>query len=382
MNIYLNNAATSFPKPESVYRSIDEFNRFMGGSPGRGSIQNSIEAGSVLFNAREALAEFFNIGDSSQIAFSLNVTEAINTALKGLLRPGDHVITSSMEHNSVARPLHGMSGAGVEWTRVRCAPDGSLDPNDFKKEIRGNTRLICILHASNVTGTIMPIDEVSEIARDSGVLFMVDAAQTAGVLPLDVEQQGIDLLAFTGHKSMLGPQGTGGLYIRPGIEVGSLKEGGTGSSSENLEHPDFMPDHLESGTPNTPGIAGLLAGVEFIKSTGLDRIRSHEMRLTDLLVEGLREIPGVKLYGPGSGAKQTAVVSFNIEGMACSKVGQYLENLYHVVNRSGLHCSPLAHQNIGTLQIGTCRLSPGWFNTEEEIVQTIRAVYRIARNLN
>ena len=382
MRIYLNNAATSFPKPESVYRSIDEFNRFMGGNPGRGSIQNSIEAGSILFNARESLAEFFNIEDSSQIAFTLNVTEAINTALKGLLKPGDHVLTSSMEHNSVARPLHGMAGQGVEWTIIQCAPDGSLDPNDFRKEIRDNTRLICILHSSNVTGTIMPIEEIAAIARENGVLFMVDAAQTAGVLPLDIERQGIDLLAFTGHKGLLGPQGTGGLYVKPGIEIGRLKEGGTGSSSENLDHPDFMPDHLESGTPNTPGVAGLLAGVEYIKSTGIDKIRGHEMKLTDLLVEGLREIPGVKLYGPCSSTKQTAVVSFNIEGMACSKVGQSLETLYHVVNRSGLHCSPLAHQNIGTIRIGTCRLSPGWFTTEEEIIQTIQAVYRIAKNLN
>lgn len=377
--IYMDNAATTYPKPEPVYQAMDYFNRHLGGNPGRGSSKTTLRAGSILLDARETLAELFNVRDSSRIAFTTNVTEAINTAFKGILQPGDHVITSSMEHNSVARPLHAMSRQGIHWTRVPCEVDGSLDPERIREVIQDNTRLICLLHASNITGTIMPIAEAGKIARDNGVLFMVDSAQSAGVLPLDVEEQNIDILCFTGHKGLLGPQGTGGLYLRSGLVLRPLKEGGTGSFSEYLEHPDLMPDQLEAGTQNTPGIAGLKAGVQFILGQGLATIRRHEQRITDLLINGLKEIPGLEIHGPQNSDLQTAVVLFGIEGLDCGEVSMRLDYKYGIVTRSGLHCAPLAHQTISTLESGACRFSPGYFTTPEEIEQVIQAVYAIAR---
>lgn len=377
-SIYLDNAATSYPKPECVWEAVDSFNRHMGGNPGRGVSSKTLAAGSVLLQAREALASLFNIKDSSRIAFTLNVTESINVGLKGILKPGDHVVTTSMEHNAVARPLYALQKTGVEWTAVPCSSQGFLEPVDVEKAILPNTRVICMLHASNLTGTIMPVDEIGRIARERGIILMVDAAQTAGVLPIDVEAQGIDILCFTGHKGLLGPQGTGGIYVRPGITLRPLKEGGTGSNSEFLEQPEMMPDLLESGTPNTPGIAGLLAAVEYLNSQGLETIRRHEQKLTEMLMLGLREIKGVELYGPEDPGKRTAVVSFNIQDRDCGEVSLMLDQFYGIVNRSGLHCAPLAHRTIGTLEKGAVRLSPGYFNTEEEIETAIKAVYDIA----
>ncbi len=376
---YMDNAATTFPKPESVYRAVDHFNRYLGGNPGRGSNKKTLKAGSVLLECRDALAELFNIRDSSCLAFAYNVTEALNIGLKGLLNSGDHVITTSMEHNSVARPLFVLQGRGIEWTAVRCAEDGSLDPEEIRKAIRTNTRLICILHASNLTGTIMPVAEVGKLARENNILFMVDSAQTAGVLALDVEEQNIDILCFTGHKGLLGPQGTGGIYVRPGVEIRPLKQGGTGSLSEFLEHPEFLPDLLESGTPNTPGITGLLAGAEFIKKTGIENIRKHEQRLTGYLLEGLKEIRGLIIHGPADADRQTAVVPFNIDGMDCGEISMNLDYEFGIVTRSGLHCAPLAHRTIGSLERGACRLSPGYFNTEDDIRKVIEAVHTIAK---
>ncbi len=374
----MDNAATSWPKPESVYRAVDHFNRRLGASPGRGSHRRSVISGQILLETRESLAGLFNIKDSSHIAFTVNVTEAINIALKGLLEPGDHVVISSMEHNAVVRPLHTLKDKGVEVTVVRCSPDGTLDPSLLEQALTLRTRLVCLLHASNITGTIMPVAEVGRIVRRKGILFMVDAAQSAGVLPGDVEGQNIDLLAFTGHKGLLGPQGTGGLYIRPGLDVRPLVEGGTGSQSERVDQPDFMPDRFESGTPNTPGIAGLNAGVQFIQETGLEKIRQHEQELTDALIQGLREIKGVILYGPCDSRRQTAVVSFNIEDRDCGEVSFLLDQKYGIQSRSGLHCAPLAHRTMGTLKRGACRLSPGFFNTMEDIHKVIKAVYEIA----
>jgi cysteine desulfurase family protein len=376
---YMDNAATTFPKPESVYRAVDHFNRYLGGNPGRGSNKKTLKAGSVLLECRDALAELFNIRDSSCLAFAFNVTEALNIGLKGLLNSGDHVITTSMEHNSVARPLFVLQGRGIEWTAVRCAEDGSLDPEEIRKAIRTNTRLICILHASNLTGTIMPVAEVGKLARENNILFMVDSAQTAGVLALDVEEQNIDILCFTGHKGLLGPQGTGGIYVRPGVEIRPLKQGGTGSLSEFLEHPEFLPDLLESGTPNTPGITGLLAGAEFIKKTGIENIRKHEQRLTGYLLEGLKEIRGLIIHGPADADRQTAVVPFNIDGMDCGEISMNLDYEFGIVTRSGLHCAPLAHRTIGSFERGACRLSPGYFNTEDDIRKVIEAVHTIAK---
>ncbi len=377
--IYMDNAATTYPKPENVYTAVDYFNRSLGGNPGRGSSQATLKAGSILVDAREALARLFNIQDSEQIAFTANITESLNIALKGFLHPGDHVISTSMEHNAVARPLYALSRRGIEWTAVPCADDGSLDPEDIRKAIKPNTRMVCMLHASNLTGTIMPIAQAGKICRENGLVFVVDSAQSAGILPLDVVEQNIDILAFTGHKGLLGLQGTGGLYVAPGIEIEPLKEGGTGSFSEHLEHPEFMPDRLESGTPNTPGIVGLLAGVEFILQTGRDNICRHEQEITAMLLSGLREIKGVKLYGPGDSTKQTAVIAFNIDNLDCGELSMQLDYLYGVVTRSGLHCAPLAHQVIGTLERGSCRLSPGYFTTQAEAEAVIRAIHGLAQ---
>lgn len=378
MAIYMDNAATSYPKPESVYTAVDNFNRFLGGNPGRGTSQNTARAGSILLEAREALAKMFNIEDSLRIAFTLNITEAINTCLKGMLQPGDHVITSSMEHNAVARPLHVLSQRGIEWTRVECGNDGSLNPEEVKKAIKPNTRLICMLHASNLVGTIMPLKNIGEIAHEYGIRFMVDSAQSAGILPLDVKKQNIDILTFTGHKGLLGPQGTGGMYISPGIRVVPLKEGGTGSLSEYLEQPQVMPDLMESGTMNTPGIAGLLAGVRFIADTGLEKIRQHEQQLMAHLLQGLLEIPGLQEYGPKDVNQRTAVAAFNIKDMDCGEICSRLDYEYGIATRSGLHCAPLAHHTLGTFKLGACRLSPGYFTTDEEIDQVIKAVYNIS----
>ena len=378
-SIYLDNAATSFPKPEGVYRAVDFCQRNLGGNPGRGSSREALKAGSLLLDAREALAALFNIQDSAQIAFCSNVTEALNIGFKGILKPGDHIITTSMEHNAVARPLFQMSKEGVEWTAVKCEPDGSLDPEELRRAIKPQTRMICVLHASNLTGTMMPVKTIGQIARENGILFMLDTAQTAGVLKIDVEEFKIDILAFTGHKGLLGPQGTGGIYLRPGIDIKPLKEGGTGSFSEYLEHPDFMPDHLESGTLNTPGIAGLLAGVNFIREIGMDDIRKHEQELTQLLIDGLKEIPGISLYGPDDINQRTAVLAFNVVGMDCGELSMALDYEYGVVTRSGLHCAPLAHASIGTIHNGACRFSPGFFNTKEEIEAVVKAVYKLAR---
>jgi cysteine desulfurase family protein len=381
--IYLDNAATSWPKPETVYQAVDDFNRKLGASPGRGSHSRTLKAGMLLLSTREALGQLFNVADCSRIVFTANATESVNLALKGVLKPGDHVIISSMEHNAVARPLHALASSGVSRTIVPCAPDGSLDPRDIENAIQANTRLICLLHASNLTGTIMPVAEVGAIAHRHGILFLVDAAQTAGILPIDVVQQQIDLLAFTGHKGLFGPQGTGGLYIRPGLDdVRPLKEGGTGSLSERLDQPDFLPDRYESGTPNTPGIAGLGAGVRFVMETGREQIRRHEQELTRMLLDGLCEVGAahggaVTVYGPRDSSRRLAVVSFNIEGMDCGEVSLALDQ-DGIITRSGMHCAPLAHNTIGTGRRGACRFSPGFFNTPGEIEQAVRAVHSVA----
>ena len=374
----MDNAATSFPKPECVYQAVDYFNRYLGANPGRGTNRQTVQAGSILLDAREALATLFNIDDCTNIAFTANVTEALNTGLKGLLKAGDHVITTSMEHNAVARPLYALSQQGVEWTSVPCSSEGSLDVKLLEKEIKVNTRMICMLHASNLTGTIMPIAEVGKIARCRGIVFMVDSAQTAGILELDVDKQGIDILTFTGHKGLLGPQGTGGIYIKPGLQISPLKQGGTGSLSESLQQPDWMPDRLESGTPNTPGIAGLLAGVRFVMETGRDVIHRREQEMTSALLQGMKAIEGVQIYGSADSHQRTAVIAFNVDGMDCGELSMRLEHEYGIITRSGLHCALMAHQTLGTLQRGACRLSPGFFTSEAQIETVLKAVYNIS----
>lgn len=376
--IYLDNAATSWPKPETVYQVIDHYNRRLGGSPNRGSSSKTLEAGGVLLDTREALSALFHFTDVSRLIFTKNITEAINTVLKGYLKPGDHIIISSMEHNAVVRPLNKLKKSGVEISIVNCAVDGSLDPYDVEKAWQMNTNMVCLTAASNVTGTIMPLKEVGLICRDKGAIFMVDSAQSAGIIPIDVGKQNIDVLTFTGHKSLFGPQGTGGFYIRPGLDIDSLIEGGTGSFSEKMVQPDFLPDKFESGTPNTPGIAGLGAGVNYILEKGLAAIRSHELELMASMVDGLKQIKGVTIYGSADSRQRTAVLSINLAGLECGELGFLLENNFGIVTRSGLHCAPLAHQTIGTLRQGTCRLSLSCFSNREQIGIFLEGMLRLS----
>jgi len=376
--IYLDNAATSWPKPEAVYKAVDHFNRNIGGNPGRGTTNFVWTPAKMVLETRELLAQLFHISDPLHIAFTVNITEALNLALKGTLQPGDHLIISSMEHNAVARPAFAMAEQGLEVTVIPCSTEGLLDTKALLKAIKKNTKMIGLLHASNVTGTIQPVDEAGRICREKGILFLVDTAQSAGVLPIDVDRQCIDILAFAGHKGLYGPQGTGGIYVRPGLTVTPLKEGGTGSRSQDTKQPQFMPDCLESGTLNTPGIIGLGEGVRFVLDQGLAAIRLHEQKLIKFLSNSLAEIARVKQYGIPLPEARTAVLSFTIDGMESAQISFLLEQEYGIVTRGGLHCTPLAHQTIGTLQQGTCRLSPGFFNTEQEMEAVISAIADIA----
>jgi len=378
--IYLDNAASSWPKPDETWQAMEHFMRNVGANPGRSGHRLSIEAGRILIETREALAELFGIDDSLRICFAKNATEALNLAICGILHPGNHCITSSMEHNSVMRPLRALEKKGLEVAVVPCSSQGELDPQEIEKAVKKNTRLIVMTHASNVVGTVMPVGEVGKIACKHGIFFCIDAAQTAGAYPIAVEEMQIDLLAFTGHKALYGPQGIGGLYIKRGLEkeLEPLMRGGTGSRSEFQEQPDFLPDKYESGTPNTVGVAGLGAGVRFILTQGITQIRAKEQGLTRMLIEGLGSIPGVSLYGCRDAARQVAICSFTITGLTPSEITMELDEEFAIMSRPGLHCAPAAHQCIKTFPHGTVRLSAGYFTTEEEIASALEAVGRIA----
>jgi len=378
--IYLDNPATSWPKPPRVKEAMNRFMDEVGANPGRSGHLLSIEAARIIYEAREVLAVLFHVKDSSRIVFTLNATESINLALKGLLRSKDHVITSSMEHNSVMRPLRELEKKGVELSIISCSKEGILDPQEMEKRIKSNTKMVVLNHASNVTGTLLPIQEVGLITRRHDLLLLVDAAQTAGAYPIDVERDGIDLLAFTGHKSLYGPQGTGGLVMGERInekEMIPLKQGGTGSRSEFEEQPDFLPDRFESGTPNGVGIAGLLAGVQFVLERGVEQIHQSESSLTEKLIEGLKKIPQLELYGPGSQKDRIATLSFNLGRLSPSDVAIRLEKEFGILCRPGLHCAPAAHRTIGTFPEGTVRFGLSVFNTEADAEVAIQAVSKI-----
>ncbi len=379
--IYFDNAATSFPKPDATIRAMNRFMTETGGSPGRSGHRLSLEAARTVFEAREAIAGLLGASDPLEVAFTKNATEALNIAIFGLLKPGDHAIASGMEHNSVMRPLRAMQKRGVELSIAPCSATGELDPGDLIPLIRRNTKAIFLTHASNVTGTIMPVGEVGLIARERDILFCVDAAQTAGALPIDVRKMQIDLLAFTGHKSLFGPQGTGGLYIRKGLEsrVEMLMRGGTGSGSESEEQPEFMPDRFESGTPNGVGVAGLGAGAASIATDGLEKIRSHEERLTQLFLDGIRDNKKIVVYGPADPRRQLPIVTFAIKGIDAGRAALALDEEFDILTRPGLHCAPSAHRTIGSFPQGTVRFSFGYFNTEEEIRNGIDAVLQLGR---
>ncbi len=379
MSIYLDNAATSYPKPETVYREMDDYLRNTGVSSGRGSYQRALEADRLVFDTRRSLARLFGISDPSRIAFTCNATEAINLALKGFLSPGDHVITTTMEHNAVWRCLKTMEAKGrIEMSLAKCTEEGSLDPEDLGGLFRSKTRLVVMTHASNVTGTLMPVKETADLAHDRGVPLLVDAAQTAGAHPIDVTDLGIDFLAFTGHKGLLGPTGTGGLYIAPGFDLTPLKEGGTGSESLLDYQPQTLPERYEAGTHNVVGLVGLGAGVDFILDEGVGRIQRRKRELTAAILDGLMPIAGIRVYGPCSPDRQVAVIGLNIEGVRPEHVAHVLDQVYDIQVRAGLHCSPLAHRAITALDTGTLRVSPGYFTTDAQVDRLLLALRDVA----
>ncbi|MBN1812645.1 MAG: aminotransferase class V-fold PLP-dependent enzyme [Anaerolineae bacterium] len=382
--IYFDNAATSWPKPPGVAEAMVRFLDEVGANPGRAGHRLAVEAGRIIYNAREAVAALFNAPDPLRIAFGANVTEALNLALRGLLRPGDHVITSSMEHNSMMRPLRAIESGGVEVTVVGCSLQGTLDPADVEAAIRPDTKLVALNHASNVIGTVLPVAEVGAICRRHDLLLLVDAAQTGGAYPIDMHADGIDLLGFTGHKALGGPMGTGGLIVGERVDekrMEPLVRGGTGSNSEHEVQPDFLPDMFESGTPNAVGLAGLEAGVRWVLERGVEDIRAHEVALTRWLIDGLRGVPGVIVYGTLDTELQTATVSFNIAGMAPSEVGLRLDDEYGIMCRVGLHCAPTAHKTLGTFPDGTVRFGLSVFSTLEEVEATLVAVRKLAQEV-
>lgn len=376
--IYLDNAATTFPKPESTYYYMNKYTREIAANPGRGSHSMAVESAEIIFETREMLAEFFNIEDSMNIVFTKNCTESLNIAIKGVLKKGDHIITTSMEHNSVLRPLSTMESHGVELTIVKGDEFGNIDPDDIKREIRENTRMVVTTHVSNLTGTIMPIEEIGKICRDKGVLFMVDSAQSAGLLEIDVRKQNIDILAFPGHKNLFGPMGIGGIYIGENIEIDNFIEGGTGSLSSDIVQPDFMPDKFESGTPNLPGIAGLKGGLEFIMETGREEIKRREDYLVKVFVDIISSTWNIHTYGPKDLKKRSGVVPVNIKDMDSSELASKLDRKFSIAVRPGFHCAPLAHETIGTYGKGAVRFSFSWFNTVKEIEIAARALINIA----
>ncbi len=379
--IYLDNAATSFPKPDTVYDTMLEAMKEYGANPGRSGHDLALKASRGMYDTRELLARLFNIENPMNIAFTFNATDGLNIGIKGLLQKGDHVITTSIEHNSVLRPLMALKQEGVEVTIIQCDEEGYLDLKELEDNIKENTKLIVTTHCSNVTGTILPIDKISRICKKHDIIYMVDGAQSAGVYDINVKELEIDILAFPGHKGLLGPQGTGGLYVREGIEINEIKQGGTGSKSHELIQPKIMPDKYESGTPNAPGIIALGAGVKYIMDKGIENIRKHEFDLTKHFIEGISKIDKVKYYGPKYPKERGAVVPINIEEEDSSEVSYILNNVFNIGTRPGLHCAPLTHKTIGTFEQGVVRFSFGVFTTHEEINRAINALKEIAKEI-
>jgi cysteine desulfurase / selenocysteine lyase len=379
--LYFDHGATSYPKPKNVIagmiRALEDFCA----NPGRAGHQSALQASREIYDAREVVAGFFNIKDPKQLIFTLNCTEALNLGIKGVLKSGDHVITTSMEHNSVLRPIKALEKEGVENTIIQCNKDGSLPLEKVDQSIQENTRLIVLTHSSNLTGTLMPIAEVGKIARERGILFLVDAAQTAGLYPIDVEKMYIDLLAAPGHKSLLGPQGSGFLYIKEGLYLKTLKEGGTGSKSQDFVQPDILPDRYESGTPNTPGIIGLKEGIQYIQQQGRENLLRHEESLVKYFLQEVSKLDYIEVYGPKDCKKQSPVVALNFRGMDSSEIAYILDSVFNIAVRPGLHCAPLAHKTIGTLEQGAVRFSFGYSTTMEEVAKGIEAIKTIGSEL-
>lgn len=378
--IYLDNAATSYPKPAPVIEAVVRCLSEQGANPGRGAYPMALAASRVIFEAREAVAELIGASDAADVVFTVNATDGLNLALKGLLRPGDHAIASGIEHNAVARPLSALADRGVFVDTARHAPDGTIDLVQLESLIRSNTRLIVTVHASNVLGTILPVSKIAALAKRHGVLYVLDAAQTAGCQPLDVGALGADVVVFSGHKGVLGPMGTGAAWISPRVEVHELRQGGTGGESERTEQPCTRPDRYESGTLNTPGIAGLGAAARFVLDEGVATIAEREAALAQRLLAGLASQPGVTVYGPPAGSPRVPVISINVAGMDAHELAFLLDREHGIAARSGLHCAPSAHSVMGTLETGVLRFGIGFFNTESEIDQTLAAVHAITED--
>ena len=378
--IYLDNAATTFPKPEAVYNAMMDCMKNYCANPGRAGHKLAMKAAREIYDTRENIAKLFNIDNPMNIVFTNNATDSLNLAIKGVVNKGDHIITTSMEHNSVIRPIKALEKVGVENTIVQCDEQGFLNIDDLEKSIKPNTKLIVTTHASNVCGTLIDIKSISEIANKHNILYLIDASQTVGVYDIDLKDIKADMLAAPGHKGLLGPQGTGILYIREGLNIDILKEGGTGSRSEDLFQPDLFPDKYESGTHNTPGIVGLNEGVKFIFKEGIDKIKEHEEELCKYMLERLEEVPNIKIYGPKDANKRASVISINIGNMDSGEITFLLDSEYDIATRSGIHCAPLAHKTLGTLEQGAVRFSIGYFNTKEEIDKAVAALKEIAKN--
>jgi len=381
--IYLDNAATSWPKPPEVLKAMTDVLEGAGGNPGRSGHQLSIAAARVIYDTREEISRFFGVSDPLRIIFTGNATHAINLTLKGILKPGDHVVTSSIEHNAVMRPLRHLEKQGIHLNIVPCATDGSIDIKDLARAINSATKLVIMTHASNVVGTLLPITEIAPIAHQAGALLLVDAAQTAGVIPIDMREMGIDLLAFTGHKELQGPPGIGGLAIADDFDSSQIEpliRGGTGSRSESEEQPDDLPDKFESGTANLAGIAGLGAGLRWVTDRGVDEIRDHMKKLSQTLIDGLSAIPKVKIYGTLDHERSVAIVSFTVTGKRVSEIGLRLDEEYGILSRVGLHCAPAVHRTIGSFPEGTVRLAPGVFTTVDDVQKVIQASTKVIKS--
>jgi cysteine desulfurase family protein len=378
--LYLDNAATSFPKAPGVVEAMGHFLTHIGASAGRASHRLARKADALLWETRTLVARLLGVEDPGRVTFCLNVTQALNIALMGILKEKDHVVTTAMEHNSVMRPLrHLERNRGVQVTVAPCSEDGRSDPQDLLSRVTDRTRLIVMTHASNVTGDVMPLDE---IARGKGdTLLLVDAAQTAGAFPVNMKSLGIDILAFTGHKALLGPPGIGGLCLNTDLEIPPLIRGGTGTASESHDHPTERPLSLEAGTQNMAGVAGLRAALRHILDKGVETIRGEEMRLTQHLLDGLRDIQGLKLYGLTEPALRLPVISLNFPGIHPSHLATILEEAYGLLVRAGLHCAPSAHRTLGTFPDGTLRISPGPFHSLDDMETVCRAFREVSRQL-
>ncbi len=380
--IFLDNGATSYPKPEEVYSFMDHFYRNFGVNPGRSGYDLCMETGELVEETRAMMTKFFNGTDPNRLCFSYNSTDALNLIICGLLEKGAHVITTNVEHNSVLRPLyHQYKFNGVELDYIPFDSTGFVDPDDFPKKFKKNTKLVIVNHASNVIGTVQPVKVIGNYCREKGIPFVIDASQSAGKIPIDMEELNVDVVAFTGHKSLLGPTGIGGLYVREGLEIKHSRAGGTGVRSAVRTHLDEYPYRLEYGTLNIMGVSGLHAGVKWIEKQGLEKIHDQEMRLTAILRDGLKDVEGVTLYCQEDLTDHISIFLFNVDGLEALNTGTILDVDYNIASRTGLHCAPLVHEQIGTAEIhGAVRFGIGPFNTEEHIATAIQAVKEIAES--